>query len=26
MGKAPDGRDMKESYWSLHYDFQLQKK
>ena len=26
QGKAPDGRDMQQHYWSLEYEFSLQKK
>ncbi|MCE2870690.1 MAG: intradiol ring-cleavage dioxygenase [Oxalobacteraceae bacterium] len=26
QGKAPDGRDMQQPYWSLEYEFSLQKK
>lgn len=26
QGKASDGRDMQQPYWSLHYEFSLQKK
>ncbi|MEY4467990.1 MAG: hypothetical protein RIR21_1783, partial [Pseudomonadota bacterium] len=26
IGKAPDGSDMKIPYWSLDYEFALQKK